>query len=134
MAEAVLMVIDDEFGVRESLKMVFSNDFRLIEADAVDVALPKIDSERPDVILLDVLLPRTDGIEALKQIKALHPACEVIMLTALNNRQIASAALDYGAFDFVGKPFDVVDLRAKVNRALVKIFQARTVPVAETSE
>lgn len=134
MAEAVLMVIDDELGVRESLKMVFANDFRLIEADAVDVALPKVDSERPDVILLDVLLPRTDGIEALKQIKARHPSCEVIMLTALNNRQIANAALDCGAFDFVGKPFDVVDLRAKVNRALVKIYQARAVAVAETTE
>jgi DNA-binding NtrC family response regulator len=133
MAEAVLMVIDDELGVRESLKMVFSGDFRFIEADAVDVALPKIENERPHVVLLDVLLPRTDGIEALKQIKKIHPSCEVIMLTALNNRQIANTALNYGAFDFVGKPFDVVDLRAKVNRALVKIFQNPPVPAMQTS-
>ena len=126
------MVIDDELGVRESLKMVFSNDFRLLEADAFDVALPKVEAERPHVVLLDVLLPRTDGIEALKRIKAIHPACEVIMLTALNNRQIANAAMDYGAFDFVGKPFDVIDLRAKVNRALVKIFQKHRESVPQT--
>jgi DNA-binding NtrC family response regulator len=132
MAEPILMVIDDELGVRESLKMVFSNDFRLLEADAFDTALPTVLTERPHVILLDVLLPRTDGIEALKRIKALHPSCEVIMLTALNNRQIATAALDYGAFDFVGKPFDVIDLRAKVNRALVKIFQNHRQPVPQT--
>jgi putative two-component system response regulator len=132
MFEPILMVIDDELGVRESLKMVFGNDFRMFEADAFDTALPKLLSERPHVVLLDVLLPRTDGIQALKRIKAIHPDCEVIMLTATNNRQIASAALDYGAFDVVGKPFDVIDLRAKVSRAMVKIFQSHREPVPQT--
>lgn len=131
MVEPILMVIDDELGVRESLKMVFANEFRLLEADAFDVALPKVEAEHPHVILLDVLLPRTDGIAALKRIKEIHPDCEVIMLTALNNRQIVNAAMDYGAFDFVGKPFDVIDLRAKVNRALVKIFQSHREPVTQ---
>jgi DNA-binding response OmpR family regulator len=71
-------------------------------------------------VLLDILMPRTDGIEVLRQIKAIHPGCEVIMLTALSNRQIAAKAIDFGAFDLVGKPFDVVDLLAKVNSALAK--------------
>ncbi|HZA56755.1 MAG TPA: response regulator, partial [Candidatus Udaeobacter sp.] len=90
---------------------------------SVDAALPKVRTEKPNVVLLDVLLPKTDGIELLKQIKTIHPSCEVIMLTALNTRQLADKATDSGAFDIVGKPFDVLDLRAKVNRALAKTSQ-----------
>ena len=116
-----MLVVDDELGVRESLKIVFAKDFRLLEADSVDAALPKVRTEKPNVVLLDVLLPKTDGIELLKQIKAIHPNCEVIMLTALNTRQLADKAMDFGAFDTVGKPFDVLDLRAKVKRALAKV-------------
>jgi DNA-binding NtrC family response regulator len=119
----LLLVVDDEVGVRESLKIVFGKDFRLLEADSVDAALPKVRTEKPNVVLLDVLLPKTDGIELLKQIKTIHPSCEVIMLTALNTRQLADKATDSGAFDIVGKPFDVLDLRAKVNRALAKTSQ-----------
>jgi two-component system, OmpR family, response regulator MprA len=115
------MVVDDEMSVRESLKIVFSKDFRLLEADSIDAALPKVQAEKPDIVLLDVLLPKTDGIEVLRQIKAIHSRCEVIMLTALNTRQLADKAMDFGAFDVVGKPFDVVDLRAKVNGALAKL-------------
>src|ERR671936_3096571 len=95
----LLLVIDDERCVRESLKIVFAKDFRLLEADSVDAALPKVQSEKPDVVLLDVLLPKTDGIEVLRQIKAIHPGCEVIMLTALNTRQLADKAMNFGAFD-----------------------------------
>jgi DNA-binding NtrC family response regulator len=117
----LLLIVDDELGVRESLKMVFCKDFRLIEADSVERAIPKVQDAKPDVILLDVLMPKIDGIELLRRIKEIQPACEVIMLTGVNSEQLASKALNFGAFDFVAKPFDVVDLRQKVSRALQKI-------------
>ena len=120
MNSPLLLIVDDEFGVRESLKMVFCKDFRLLEADSVDAALPLVMGSRPDVVLLDVLMPKTDGIEALRRIKEIQPACEVIMLTGVNSQQLSSKALNSGAFDFVAKPFDVVDLRQKVARALQK--------------
>lgn len=121
----LLLIVDDEFGVRESLKVVFCKDFRLMEADSVDTAIPLVIGSRPDVVLLDVLMPKTDGIEALRRIKEIQPACEVIMLTGVNSQQLSSKALDFGAFDFVAKPFDVVDLRQKVVRALQKIQQQK---------
>jgi len=124
----LLMVVDDEMGVRESLKIVFAKDFRLLEADSIDVALSKVQAEKPDIVLLDVLLLKTDGIEVLRQIKAIHPDCEVIMLTALNTRQLADKAANFGAFDVVGKPFDVIDLRATVNGALAKISRRSQTP------
>ena len=115
-----LLIVDDEMSVRESLKFVFSKGFSVFEANSLETAIAKVRDTRPAVVLLDILMPRTDGIEVLRQIKAIHPGCEVIMLTALSNRQIAAKATDFGAFDLVGKPFDVVDLLAKVNSALAK--------------
>jgi len=115
-----LLIVDDEMSVRESLKFVFSKGFSLSEANSLESAVAKVKEAPPAVVLLDVLMPRTDGIEVLRQIKAIHPGCEVIMLTAMNSRQLAAKAIDLGAFDVVGKPFDVVDLLAKVNSALAK--------------
>ena len=123
MTSPLLLIVDDEFGVRESLKMVFCKDFHLMEADSVDAAIPIVLGSKPDVVLLDVLMPKTDGIEALRRIKEIQPGCEVIMLTGVNSQQLSNEALNSGAFDFVAKPFDVVDLRQKVARALQKIQQ-----------
>jgi len=130
MEPPLLMLIDDEFGVRESLKMVFSREYRVIEADSLTAAIPKIEESRPQVVLLDVLMPKTDGLAALQQIKQIHPDCEVIMLTGVNSQQLADKAIELGASDFVGKPFDIVDLRQKVSRALERIAQRPVEPRA----
>jgi len=130
MEPPLLLLIDDEFGVRESLKMVFSREYRVIEADSLAAAIPKIEESRPQVVLLDVLMPKTDGLAALQQIKQIHPSCEVIMLTGVNSQQLADKAIELGACDFVGKPFDIVDLRQKVSRALERIAQRPAEPRA----
>ena len=123
MSLPVLLLIDDEFGVRESLKMVFSREYRVLEADSIDAAIATVQEARPAVVLLDVLMPKADGLEVLRRIKEIHPGCEVIMLTGVNSQQLAAKAADCGAFDFIGKPFDVVDLRQKVARALAQVAQ-----------
>lgn len=119
-----ILIVDDEVGVRESLKIVFSKDYSVHEADCMEAAVTKVLEIKPAVVLLDILLPKTDGIEVLRQIKAIHPGCEVIMLTALNTRKLAATALESGAFDLIGKPFDVTDLRGKVSGALEKVSRS----------
>ena len=123
MSLPVLLVIDDEYGVRESLKIVFSKDYRVLEADSIDAAIPQVQEAHPDVVLLDVLMPKADGLEVLRRVKQIHSGCEVIMLTGVNSQQLATKAMDSGAFDFIGKPFDVVVLRQKVSRALAQVIQ-----------
>ena len=76
MSSPLLLAVDDEVGVRESLKMVFCKEYRLLEAASVDAAIHKVQEEKPHVVLLDILMPKTDGIEILRQIKAIHPGCE----------------------------------------------------------
>jgi DNA-binding response OmpR family regulator len=115
-----ILIVDDEPGVRESLKVVFGKDYSVYEAGCMEAALATVLQTKPVAVLLDILLPKTDGIEVLRQIKAIHPGCEVIMLTALNTRQLAATALQYGAFDLIGKPFDVIELRRKVTAAVEK--------------
>jgi len=128
----LLLLVDDEMGVRESLKMVFGKAFRVLEAESVDAALQKVKEALPDVVLLDVMMPKTHGLEVLQRIKEIHPGCEVIMLTGVNSQQLAEKAINFGAFDFVGKPFDVTDLRQKVSCALEQVAR-RSQPPPEQS-
>lgn len=127
MSRPFLLVVDDEPGVRESLRLVFSRDFRVAEARSGEEALTKVQEERPAVILLDILMPGSDGLDTLRQIKAVHPEGQVIMLTALNTARSAFAARETGAFDYVTKPFDVNELRLRVSRALEKTELTREV-------
>ena len=127
MSQPLMLVVDDEPGVRQSLQLVFNKVYRVIEAPSADDAIQKVTDERPDVVLLDIVMPGTDGLDVLKQMKSIHPDCQVIMLTALNTARIAFAAKGTGAFDYVTKPFDVEELRLRVEHALEKIQLSREV-------
>jgi DNA-binding NtrC family response regulator len=119
------MVVDDEAGVRQALQLIFNKTFRVIEATSAAEAVQKTTDERPDVVLLDIVMPGTDGLEILKQTKAMHPDCQVIMLTALNTARPAIDAMKNGALDYVTKPFDVEELRMRVDKAMEKLELAR---------
>jgi two-component system, NtrC family, response regulator AtoC len=124
-SQPLLLVVDDEPGVRQSLQLVFNKSYNILEASSADEAIEKTSSEKPDVILLDIMMPGTDGLAVLKQIKSVHPDCQVIMLTGLNTARTAFVAKGTGAFDYVTKPFDVEELRLRVEHALEKIQLSR---------
>ena len=125
MSQPLLLVVDDETGVRQSLQLVFNKSYNVLEACSADEAIEKTSSEKPDVILLDIMMPGTDGLAVLKQIKSVHPDGQVIMLTGLNTARTAFVAKGTGAFDYVTKPFDVEELRLRVEHALEKIQLSR---------
>ena len=125
MTQPSLLVVDDEAGVRQSLQMIFSKSFRLMEASSADEAIQKVGDEKPDIVLLDIVMPGADGLAVLKQLKSIQPDCQVIMLTALNTARTAFTAKGTGAFDYVTKPFDVEELRMRVDHALEKIQLSR---------
>jgi DNA-binding NtrC family response regulator len=125
MTQGLLLVIDDEPGVRQSLKMVFDKTFRVVEAATADEGVHKVGEERPDVVLLDIVMPGADGLSVLKQMKSIHPECQVIMLTGLNTARTAFTAKGTGAFDYVTKPFDVEELRLRVDHAYEKVHLSK---------
>lgn len=128
MGQPTLLIIDDEDGVRQSLRLVFDKDYRILEANSFTSAIEKTQTEKPEVILLDILMPRVDGLKTLQRIKEIHPQCQVIMLTALNAGRAVAAAMRSGAFDYVVKPFDVSQLREKVKQALEKVAAKSAAP------
>ncbi len=125
MSQPVLLVVDDEAGVRQSLQLVFNKTYRVLEATSADEAIQKLADEKPDVVLLDIVMPGADGLAILKQMRTIHTDCQVIMLTALNTARTAFTAKGTGAFDYVTKPFDVEELRLRVDHAFEKVHLFR---------
>jgi len=124
-SQPLLLIVDDEPGVRQSLQLVFNKTYRTIEAASAEDAIQKTMEESPDLILLDIMMPGTDGLAVLKQIKSANGECQVIMLTGLNTARTAFAAKATGAFDYVTKPFDIEELRLRVEHALEKVQLSR---------
>ncbi len=125
MSQPLVLVVDDEPGVRQSLQLVFNKSYRVLEAPSADEAIQILTDDKPDLVLLDIMMPGADGLAVLKQIKSIHPDCQVIMLTGLNTARTAFAAKGTGAFDYVTKPFDVEELRLRVEHALEKVQLSR---------
>jgi putative PEP-CTERM system response regulator len=113
-----VLVVDDEVGARESLKMILKNDYEVFLAKNAEEAFLQIRGHSPDVILLDIILPDLDGLKVLEKIKQSEPDVIVIMITATKTVKTAVEAMKLGAYDYVTKPFDIDELRLIINRAL----------------
>jgi two-component system, NtrC family, response regulator AtoC len=114
----VVLVVDDEPGVRASVKMVLDGVCIVLEASDGPAALEAVRSGDVDVCLLDVRLPGMEGIEVLERLKRLDAGLEVVLVTAVRTVRTAVEAMKLGAYDYLTKPFAVEDLRSVVNRAL----------------
>lgn len=113
-----VLVVDDEVGARESLKMILKNDYEVFLAKNAEEAFLQIRGHSPDVILLDIILPDLDGLKVLEKIKQSEPDVIVIMITATKTVKTAVEAMKLGAYDYVTKPFDIDELRLIISRAL----------------
>jgi CheY-like chemotaxis protein len=91
-------------SVRESLRMVLKDQYHVIQAKSGDEALELLDSEHVDVVLLDIIMPGMDGLEALERIKQRATTPQVIMLTATKTVKDRGKCDETGAFDYVTKP------------------------------
>ncbi len=113
-----ILIVDDERGSRESLRMVFGKDYELSLAPDAAQARDVMKDRSIDLVLLDVNMPGQDGVTFLKELSDLYPNTPVIMISASTNVRPVVESIRSGAFDFVTKPFDVSDLRRMVERAL----------------
>jgi DNA-binding NtrC family response regulator len=113
-----VLIVDDEIGARESLKMILKNDYEVFLAENAEEAFSKIQEHSPDVILLDIILPDLDGLKVLERIKQNDPDMVVIMITATKTVNTAVEAMKLGAYDYVTKPFDIDELRRIITRSL----------------
>ena len=113
----VVLVIDDEPGVRESLREILTHDFEVLEAEDGAAGLELVRSRRVDVTMLDVRLPGERGPVVLPKILALDDSIAVILMTAVPDVRTAVDAIKAGAYDYIVKPFDVDEIHLLVRQA-----------------
>jgi DNA-binding response OmpR family regulator len=125
--KAKILCVDDEPKNLKLLEAVLSQQGYLLEmAESGQVALKKVEVEPPDLILLDIMMPGMSGYEALGRIRADEKTrlIPVVMVTALSETEDRIKALEAGCDDFISKPFDKVELLARV-KSLLKISYYR---------
>ena len=120
MARPVILVVDDDPGVRDAFRLILEDHYEVLDAPDGPQALEVLRAAQVDLVLLDIRLPEMDGIEVLERIKAIDEGLEVILVTAVKTVRTAVAAMKLGAFDYLTKPFEEDELLALCNRALEK--------------
>jgi len=113
-----VLVVDDEPGVRESLRMVLRGTCEVTLATGVDDALAQLRESAPDLVLLDLVMPGRSGFELLAELGARPGAPPVVVLTGTNQVATAVEAMKQGAADYLTKPFEVEALRIRVRQLL----------------
>jgi DNA-binding NtrC family response regulator len=118
MARPVILVVDDDPGVRESFRLILEDHYDVVDVPDGPSALDVVRASPIDLVLLDIRLPGMDGIEVLERIKAIDERVEVILVTAVKTVRTAVAAMKLGAFDYLTKPFEEDELLSLASRAL----------------
>ena len=118
MTARILVVDDEEIVVRSCMRILASGGYDLDSAAEGAEAVRKIDERPFDLVILDIMMPRMDGIEVLRRVKESHPDTEVVMVTGLSQIDSAVKCMKLGAFDYLPKPFDPLQLKSVVERAL----------------
>jgi two-component system KDP operon response regulator KdpE len=117
-APATILVVEDELPIRRFLRpAIEAAGWKLVEADTAAGGVLEAAQSRPDVIVLDLGLPDTDGIEVVRRVRE-WSALPIIILSARGQEADKVAALDAGADDYVQKPFNVAELMARIRVAL----------------
>jgi len=113
-----VLVVDDEPGVRESLRMLFKGDCEVATAASVEEAEQFLQGSSPDLILLDLVMPERGGLDLLASLADEVDPPPVVVLTATKTVATAVEAMKRGAVDYITKPFEVDALRIKVRKLL----------------
>ena len=111
-----VLVIDDEFGPRESIRFLLKGSYKVFCADSVDQGVAMLREQHPDLVIMDIRMPRKSGIEGLREIREHDKVVSVVMLTGYGALETAQEALRLGATDYLSKPFDTTAMLATVKR------------------
>jgi two-component system KDP operon response regulator KdpE len=116
--QLLVLVADDEPRITKLVALTLHDEgFRVVTANSGEEALRKAEEVRPDIVLLDIVMPDLDGIEVMRQLREWRPV-PVILLTAKGSTADKAKGLDLGADDYVAKPFHPDELAARVRAVL----------------
>ena len=116
--KGTLLIVDDEDGPRQSLRVIFQDDYKVLMAADGPSAIELAQTHRIDVAVLDIRMAGMSGIEVLERLKYVDPSIEVVMMTAFETTDTIRQALRLRACDYINKPFDISTMRAAVAGAM----------------
>jgi two-component system nitrogen regulation response regulator NtrX len=121
MGEPLILIVDDEGSIRESLSEIFKDEgYYVVTSSSGEEAVEIIKEQNPDLIFLDIWLPGIDGIQTLEEIKGIKPDIPIIMISGHGNIELAVKATKIGAYDFLEKPLSLERVLLVAKRALEK--------------
>ncbi len=112
----ILVVDDDVDIVRIVTKMLAQEDYQVFTSVSGEEALEKVQKEKPDILLLDIMMPRMNGLEVLRRVKEIDPAITIIMITAFGDIDSYLDAMESGAFEYINKPFESEELIRMIDK------------------
>src|SRR6186997_2007543 len=112
-----VLIVDDDEGMRNTLTAVLRREYRVLRVASGEAALPILNREDVDLMMLDVRLPGISGFEVLKIVKENYSYVEVIVISALKELEIAVEAMRHGAYHYISKDFDIEGVRTLVKNA-----------------
>jgi DNA-binding response OmpR family regulator len=128
---ATILLVDDEESVQKLLTYPLERDgYRVVQARDGDEALARFDDEDVDLVVLDVMLPKVDGLEVCKRLRA-RSAVPIVMLTARDDELDKVLGLELGADDYITKPFSIREFRSRVRALLRRASAPRYEPGTE---
>jgi len=118
-----VLIVDDEDLARENLKNFISPryDCDIAEANDGESTIEEVRNRKPDVILLDVRMPGTSGIDTIGEIKQINPDSRIIVISAWKSPDVAARAMEMGAFDYIDKPVDIKLFQERFESVLLSI-------------
>src|ERR687887_1345660 len=112
-----VLIVDDDEGMRDTLTAILKREYRVLRLSGGEPALPILNREDVDLVLLDVRLPGISGFEVLRIVKENYALIEVIMISAITEIETAVQAMKHGAYHYINKDFDYDQLRSLVRNA-----------------
>lgn len=113
-----ILVCDDEEGIRESLNLILEKDYNVLFATNGREAIETINSKPVDLVILDIKMPKMDGLETLKELKKANPNTKVIIATGYKSVETAQQAIRLGASNYIVKPFESDQVLKVVKKSL----------------
>jgi signal transduction histidine kinase len=116
--KGTLLIVDDEDGPRQSLRVIFKDEYEILLATDGPSAIALAQHHKIDVAVLDIRMAGMSGIEVLERLKYVNPSIEAVMMTAFETAETMRQAMRLRACDYINKPFDISTMRAAVANAM----------------
>jgi putative two-component system response regulator len=113
-----ILIVDDEIGPRESLRMILKPSYNIFSVENGNAAIQMIQQVTMDVITLDLKMPGISGIDTLKEIRMIDPDVMIIIITGYGTLKSAIESIRYGVFDYIPKPFNVPEIISIIDKSV----------------